>query len=158
MLKKLIFVIVAIGAMSAGIWVSHTNKAELTLLSGQQYQWQDFNGQWLVVNYFAQWCAPCLKEIPELNLFDQQVKNTDTRLIAISWDNLSQSQLQQIADQYAIEFDLVYQVEPDSLPFVKPAQLPATFIVSPQGKVLKTLMGEQTALSLQQQIAQLKNK
>ncbi|WP_416304873.1 TlpA family protein disulfide reductase [Neptunicella sp. SCSIO 80796] len=158
MLKKLCIIVVALSALLAGVWVANYNRSDFTTLSGEKGQWSDGQGQWLVINYFAEWCAPCLKEIPQLNQFNQQTADSDVRLIAISWDNLGQTELQQIADKYAMEFELAYQVNPDNLPFVKPAQLPATFILSPQGKVVKKLLGEQTAELLTQHIEQLKVK
>ena len=158
MLKKLCIAVVAVGALLAGVWTANSSRNDFTTLSGENYQWRDMQGKWLVINYFAEWCAPCLKEVPELNRFNQQSTGSDVQLIAISWDNLSQAKLQAIAKQYAMEFELAYQVNPQTLPVTKPAQLPATFILSPQGKVVKKLLGEQTAESLTAEIEQLKRQ
>jgi len=32
----------------------------------------DYRGQWVVINYWAEWCKPCIKEIPELNGLDRR--------------------------------------------------------------------------------------
>ncbi len=75
MFKKLIFVSCGLAAAIAGFYLSLSLKSDFTTVEGQSYQWQDFKGQYLVVNYFAEWCAPCLKELPELNQFESFAKD-----------------------------------------------------------------------------------
>ena len=43
-------------------------------------------GNWIVVNYWADWCAPCIKEIPELNDFAKE--NTDILVYTFNFDYL----------------------------------------------------------------------
>ena len=39
----------------------------LQRLGGGEVALSDYLGQWVVVNYWATWCAPCVKEMPELS-------------------------------------------------------------------------------------------
>ena len=41
-------------------------------------------GQWVVINYWARWCKPCVKEIPELNKLNQQ--HTDITVLGVNYD------------------------------------------------------------------------
>ena len=41
-----------------------------------------------IINFFASWCAPCMMEIPVLNKFYEENKNTTNQLIYVSLDNL----------------------------------------------------------------------
>ncbi|MBC3767351.1 TlpA disulfide reductase family protein [Neptunicella marina] len=155
MIKKLVLILLAGCALAAGVMVSQYQKADFSLLGGDNMRWQDYQGKWLVVNYFAKWCAPCLEEVPELNQFYQLSKQQNIGLIAISWDKLAQQQLEQIVEQYQMQFPLVHEFYTPP-PFERPAQLPVSYIISPEGKVVKTLKGQQTADSLFNYIAELK--
>ena len=154
--KNILLIAVAIAAMVAGIWMFQKSQFDFVTLDGDKYRWQDLQGEWVVVNYFAEWCAPCLKEIPELNAFANYAAQTENvSLFAISYDALPPEELQQIKQKYDIQFDLIDSREPKMLN-QQPQNLPATFIISPEGKVLKQLLGEQTNESLQSIISALK--
>src|SRR3546814_7187463 len=50
-------------------------------------------GQWLVINYWAEWCAPCRTEIPELNALDKQLKSQSASVLGVNFDGLRGSEL-----------------------------------------------------------------
>lgn len=143
-------------AVAAGALYYQQNRSDFRTLSGEAYQWQSLRGEWIVVNYFAEWCAPCLKEVPELNAFDQFADTqSDIRLFAMSYDAISDQALTDLKHKYDMHFSLISTDDP-SMPMARPAQLPATYIISPQGEVMKPLMGEQTNQGLQEILSALK--
>ncbi|MDN4504188.1 TlpA disulfide reductase family protein [Alteromonadaceae bacterium BrNp21-10] len=154
-MSKKLLTLTAIGALIAGILIANWLRSDFKTLAGESHRWQDFQGDWVVVNYFAEWCAPCLKEVPELNQFNQQIAGRNMHLFAVSWDALSNTELTVIQQRYAMQFSLLSSQPPPQMPFAKPAQLPATFILSPKGELVKTLLGEQTSESLLQQLQTL---
>ena len=114
--KNILLIAVAIAAMVAGIWMFQKSQFDFVTLDGDKYRWQDLQGEWVVVNYFAEWCAPCLKEIPELNAFANYAAQTENvSLFAISYDALPPEELQQIKQKYDIQFDLIDSREPKML-------------------------------------------
>ncbi|MES9935022.1 MAG: TlpA disulfide reductase family protein, partial [Sedimenticola sp.] len=44
-------------------------------LDGRTVKLSEFRGKWVVVNYWATWCPPCVEEMPELELFHSQNKD-----------------------------------------------------------------------------------
>lgn len=110
----------------------------------------------LVVNYFAEWCAPCLRELPELNEFYHQdvVNSAQAQLIGISFDPLSNTQIQELATRHGIDYPLALAQPQPMLPFERPKMLPATYVIFPDGSVHGPMMGEQTLASLRHAITQ----
>ncbi|MDO6693714.1 TlpA disulfide reductase family protein [Aliiglaciecola sp. 3_MG-2023] len=158
MIKKLIFVSFGLAAAVAGFYLSLNLKSDFETVEGESYQWQDFNGQFLVVNYFAEWCAPCLKEIPELNQFERFADGeTDVALLAVNFDNLPTPELLALKQKYQIDFRIISGL-PENTVFSKPKSLPTTFIIGPDGALIKQLQGEQSDASLQNIIIQLRQR
>lgn len=161
-MKKSVILVLACLSMTAGVFgfkstqTSETALPDVTTLSGNSYSWETLNDQWVVVNYFAEWCAPCLKELPELNAFAQYAaKQPDITFLAVNYDSSEPDELQRLKDTYGIEFELAL-ASPDAMPTGKPRGLPATFVISPESQQIKALYGEQTDSGLRQTIAQLK--
>ncbi len=152
-MNKALYLFVGSIALILGLAFFHFSDSDFETLQGERLTWKELEGEWVVLNYFAEWCAPCLREVPELNHFNEQAQGQGIRLFAASFDALNKTELQRIQSQYDMRFALI-QTEPVPLmPVNKPQQLPATFLISPEGKVVKTLLGEQTSESLFNEIA-----
>ena len=51
------------------------SKPDYLLFDGSSGSLEDLNGKWLVINYWADWCPPCIKELPELSSFYEDNKD-----------------------------------------------------------------------------------
>lgn len=105
-------------------------------------------GQWLVVNYWAEWCAPCRKEIPELNALEQQLSGEGVRILGVNFDALQGDSLQQAADKMGIAFTVLASDPAPRYDLPPSKVLPVTYIIDDQGQVREQLLGEQTAKAL----------
>ncbi len=106
----------------------------------------DYQGQWLVINYWAKWCKPCLKEIPELNELDRQFDNVS--VLGVNYDGATGEDLSQQISAFSIEFPVLSHDPAAQLGTRRPSVLPTTLILNPQGELTATLVGPQTVLSL----------
>lgn len=138
--------------MVAGFLFFQNQKPDFHTIDGQSWSWSKLQGEWVVVNYFAEWCAPCLKEVPELNEF---YETSGTKLFAISFDGENNETMQRIKEKYDMQFPIISAETEVNLPMPKPGALPATFIIDAQGQVQKRLMGEQTKETILQTLSQL---
>ncbi len=111
------------------------------------YSWQQLEGGYVVVNYFAEWCAPCLRELPELNEF-YELYGDQVKLLGVSFDGLNNEELAALRAEYSIQFPLIQNEPLPMLPFAQPNALPATYIVTPSGEIKGPLLGEQTLATL----------
>lgn len=144
----------ALSSLLVGLWTQQNLKIDFVSLDGQEHRWSNSQGKWKVVNYFAEWCAPCLREIPELNHFYQQY-NDAVDIFAVSFDPLNKQQLSSLQQKYDIQFPIINNL--NTMPWAQPpSSLPTTYIIDAHGKVQKQLKGEQSALKLMQTINALK--
>ncbi len=154
--KRVSFGLICLVAVGLGLWLSLALRTDFKTIDERSYRWDQFSGHYLVVNYFAEWCAPCLKEIPELNGFhDYANKQNDVSLFAVNFDNLDDNALKELQSKYKMQFNMVSGF-PLNAPYAMPKTLPATFIIGRDGKVIKELKGEQTNQDLQLIIQQLR--
>lgn len=123
------------------------SQPELTLSNGQTANLSDYQGKWLWVNYYADWCKPCIKELPALDQFAQA--SPQRSVIAISFDDLALPALQASWQQHQVSF-LFARVESPTFKLPRPKVLPTTYVLNPQGELVATLVGEQHLASLNQ--------
>ena len=100
--------------------------------------------QWNVINYWAIWCKPCREEIPELNQLNQ-VENVV--VLGVNFDGKVGEALISDAVDLGIAFDVIDDPA-SNLNISRPSVLPTTLVLSPQGTLVATLVGPQTAESI----------
>ncbi|MBL6715927.1 MAG: TlpA family protein disulfide reductase [Pseudomonadales bacterium] len=105
-----------------------------------------FRGQWLFVNYWAEWCGPCLEEIPELNAFHGEANGA--QVLGINFDQVGPEVMAQQASQLAITFPLALGDPGTLLGVSAPEVLPSTYVIDPKGTLRTVLVGPQDAASL----------
>jgi len=117
-------------------------------IHGQQFKFSMLKGKWTIVNYWAAWCKPCLKEIPELNKL-QQAHATQLQVIGVSFDPLTKQKIQHYVKLHQISYTMLATLPIKQLGIEHVKALPATFVFTPQGKLYKTIYGEVTKASLE---------
>ncbi len=123
---------------------------------GQKVPAAHVEGQWLVINYWAEWCPPCRKEIPQLNLFTEQVAGQGVRVFGVNYDGLQGEELQAAIKAFDIRFTVLTQDPAKRLKLPRSEGLPVTFIVDPQGNMREQMLGEQTAAGLAARLTELR--
>ena len=111
---------------------------------------------WIVINYWAQWCKPCRQEIPELNRLSVLLNETDINVVGINFDDLDGDELANAVKLMEIRFPQLNKQQQAAFNFPLPAALPATYIVSPLGELKLRLMGKQTLENILAGLAMVK--
>lgn len=112
---------------------------------------ESLRGQWVVINYWAQWCKPCIEEIPQLNALDRTYEQVT--VLGVNYDGAEGAELAQQREALGVAFSSVSDPAAQ-LGIARPAVLPTTLILDPQGSVAATLVGPQTLESLARATAQ----
>ena len=127
----------------------------LTACSGEpapRDELSELRGRWTVINYWAEWCKPCIKEIPELNELAREYP--DLAVVGVNFDGAAGEELADQISQLGIAFPVLAEDPAARLGIPRPAVLPTTLILDPQGKLAQTLVGPQTLESLAQAVGQ----
>jgi peroxiredoxin len=115
------------------------------------------DGQWLVVNYWAEWCSPCRTEIPQLNALAEQMMGKGVAVLGVNFDNLQGDDLKKAVDSLGITFTVLAEDPAERFDLPSSEALPITYIIDSKGKVRDQLMGEQTAEGIKARLQQLKS-
>ncbi|WP_417517587.1 TlpA family protein disulfide reductase [Marinobacter sp.] len=129
------------GALILSALLVGCQKVDLERAEGSKFAWDDLRGQWVLVNYWAEWCKPCLEEIPELNELD---KAPDITVLGVNFDGVKDEALVDLGKRMGIEFTMLAQDPGPEFDWKLPVALPATFIVNPDGNLLEARFGPQT--------------
>ena len=125
--------------------------AEFPLSSGQTLQWQEMEGEWVLVNYWAEWCKPCFEEIPELNALNEL---EGIRVLGVNFDNEQGEALRALVERMGIEFEVLAEDPGPRFEWQRPLALPATMVVNPEGALTEARFGKQTKEELQSLMVQ----
>jgi thiol-disulfide isomerase/thioredoxin len=119
-------------------------------------QWQ---GKFLVVNFWATWCAPCVQEMPELSELQKDLSKSNVQLIGLGID--SPSNIVEFAQKYQISYPLfaagMEGTELSRQLGNQAAGLPFTVLISPDGNLLKSYLGRLNIEQLRSDIIKLTN-
>ncbi|HEY6132163.1 MAG TPA: TlpA disulfide reductase family protein [Halioglobus sp.] len=107
---------------------------------------EELRGQWVVINYWASWCKPCIEEIPQLNALDREYDRVT--VLGVNYDGASGADLEQQRQQLGVDFALLAMDPAAQLGTSRPVVLPTTLILDPDGQLVATLLGPQTLESL----------
>ncbi|PVY69614.1 thiol-disulfide isomerase/thioredoxin [Tamilnaduibacter salinus] len=127
------------------VTLSGCQRVSMETADGTSAQWSDYRGDWVFVNYWAEWCEPCRDEIPELNDLDD---DSNVTVLGVNYDGLTGGDLQAAIVDMGIRYTVVTPDPGPALGWKSPVGMPATFVVSPDGTLVETRFGAQTEEAL----------
>lgn len=125
---------------------------------GRKVPADSLDGQWLVINYWAEWCTPCRTEIPELNALAEQLEGRSARVLGVNFDGLQGEELKRVSDAFGIAFTVLAEDPAPRFELPRNDVLPVTYIVDADGKLRQRLVGEQTAAGLLAHLQRLRGE
>jgi thiol-disulfide isomerase/thioredoxin len=140
-----------IGMLFASVLVfslgAQAEPAEFSLpdMKGQQHKLSDYRGKWVVVNYWATWCPPCLMEIPELVEFHEEHKDKDAVVIGVNFEDIGLEGLKRFSEEYFMNYPVLRSKPSGSSALGVIPGLPTTYLVSPKGEIIARQVGPVTA-------------
>ncbi|WP_127564596.1 TlpA family protein disulfide reductase [Stenotrophomonas indicatrix] len=128
---------------------------KMKAVDGSDYDLAAHRGRWVVVNFWATWCAPCRKEMPELSALHAMRSNIE--VVGLAYEDIELPEMQSFLTKHPVTYPIVI-VDPFDPPtdFATPRGLPLTHLIDPQGKLAHSFLGPVTAADIEQQIAAAK--
>lgn len=121
---------------------------KVATLDGKTFDLAAQRGKWVIVNYWATWCVPCIKEMPDISRFVAAHKNVVA--IGLAYEDSEPADIKAFLAKHPVAYPIA-QVSLDQPPkdFDEPRGLPTTYLISPDGKVAKHIVGPVTEASLE---------
>lgn len=130
----------------------HAEGFSVTDTTGKTQSLSGYKGKWVLVNYWATWCPPCLDEIPDLIALNDNKKN-NLVVIGIAIDYRSAKQVTDFADGMLVSYPIVLGT-PKVISQIGPVQgLPTTYLYNPEGKMVGQQVGAITRKAIETFIA-----
>jgi len=123
-------------------------------LWGDPYDINDRRGSWVLVNFFATWCPPCVAEhddLVEVSEWGEQRQGpgeAPVEIVSLVFDQSEREQVEKFFAERGGDWPVAANTE--AVVQFQVAQVPETFIVTPSGTVLARLRGGVTADQLKQ--------
>jgi len=141
-----VFMVVAMAGPMAGPAAASGGDFSLPGLDGQTYSLSDYRGKWVLVNYWATWCPPCLEELPELEVFHDAAKGKAV-VLGVNMESIDTERLRVFVEQQFLSYPILLAGEqPRRAQLLGPVDgLPTSYLVAPTGEVVARQVGQITA-------------
>lgn len=126
---------------------------DVTDTDGKRHRIGDYRGRWVVVNFWATWCTPCIREIPEIAAFAKSHGGKDAIVLGIALDVEDPAKVLEFARKTGHDYALVLGDAKIEKQFGRVKGLPTTIIFDPQGKRVYDRLGTVTKKSLEEVLA-----
>ena len=138
------FVLIFVGFFTTAAVAAEPVDFTLPDLDGKQRSLSEFRGKWVIVNFWATWCAPCRREIPLLKAFQDEHGADGVQVIGIAVDFVEP------VVEYAVAAEFNYPILVGEQEAMEVAErsgvdfigLPFTMFVARDGELIGTHMGE----------------
>lgn len=126
-------------------------------LQGKPQRLEDYKGKWVLVNFWATWCPPCLDEIPDLVDLHNARKDSDFAVIGVAMSSGKESVLS-FVKQMEISYPVVMGNDKLAAQIGRIEALPTSYLYDPNGKLVSYQTGIVSREAIENYIRQKSRK
>ncbi len=141
-------------ALAAATWLP-AHAMNLTDVHGKHHTLEVHRGKWVLLNVWATWCAPCIKEMPELQAL--AAARSDVVVLGLAADGANVGRLRKYAQALNVSYPIIAG-NAQLMDEFKVKAYPTTFLYDPQGKLVLTHLGQVTRADIEPHLPAQANK
>lgn len=127
----------------------HAADFSLEDMQGKTQRLADYRGKWVLINFWATWCPPCISEIPELTSLHDAHKDNDLVVIGIAIDSGSSKKVADFAKAHGISYPVVMGNHKITAQIGEVEVLPTSYLYAPNGEQVSYQPGGVTRESIE---------
>ena len=110
-------------------------------LNGEEIALSDFNGKVVLLNFWATWCPPSVRGIPELLALQEQHEPEGLVVVGVSVDREGEDVVKSFVEEHGVAYPNLMVGEDSAAQLGGLASLPSTFLINRDGIVVKQYKG-----------------
>lgn len=113
---------------------------QLTDLDGKNIKLSDYRGKVVLLNFWADWCPPCKRELPDLIALHRQYQDQGLAIIGIAIQS-KEAKLRKLIEEQGIAYPVVIGDDDINRRYGGIRAVPTTFVIDRQGNIIKQRLG-----------------
>jgi thiol-disulfide isomerase/thioredoxin len=130
--------------------IESASKVQITKLDGGTFKLSDFQGKVLVVDFWATYCPPCVRQVPRLAELSKKYRDKGLEVVGLtSDDKANQEEVVKFLKKAGADYTIGYENQWLSAAFLKGTEdetgappIPQLFVISRNGRVVGHFIGE----------------
>jgi cytochrome c biogenesis protein CcmG/thiol:disulfide interchange protein DsbE len=110
-------------------------------LNGKQVSLSDFKGKVVILDFWATWCPPCVKEVPHFVALYEQYKDKGFAIVGISVDRAGISVVKSFVEKYRVNYPVLMTDRQVEKAYGDITSIPTTFVIDSAGNIRRTYVG-----------------
>lgn len=149
------FAVLLIALLALSLRAADTGDYQLYDMDGNLYRVSDYRGKWLIINFWATWCAPCIKEIPELEGFYQENRSS-AQVWGVTFEDTDKTKILEYIDRLGVTYPILGYGQDPLTGFGSVTVLPTIFVIDTDGLFFHRFEGPVSRQDISSVIKQVK--